>query len=323
MHSLWLGGLLMFFGRGLCQTLPVSGLAKAGFADRDSGLRLIRSASYNPNATDSIAFNRTYNGTVEEWRWGINITDFAVPNDPLSLGIEDANSSEGLRVANTQWQLDWPSSSHSTLDSLMRVRDANVHFTFLITNKPSRITDGYSSDGGGDCAPILGEQCADSLKEAAKSGPVMFSGLAGCEDSLIPNDGGRDEGIALTYEPPAVRDRLNDLFRRRHPIFYKTSPPYTADNLTEFNRSLSALHVFIMDWVYDGNRLFGEMSGPTVLCRIVDPSVHQDREQGEQRNGQGIDEDGDDDGDEGDAVIVRQPITTMLSFLTFSIIVTI
>lgn len=178
--------------------LPASGLGKPGFAIRDNGLRLLRTAGLTANITDSIAFNRTYNGTEEEWTWRINITDIAVPNNPFSFGFEDTSFSDGLRVANTQWQLVWGSPGHSTLDSLARSRDATIRFSFLISNKPSSILEEYSSDDGGDCAPILGEECTESLKRAASGGPVVFTGLAGCDDILVTNDGGRDDGLALS-----------------------------------------------------------------------------------------------------------------------------
>lgn len=177
--------------------LPVSGPNKAGFAGTPNGLRVLETNGRTPNATTSVPFNRTYNGTIEQWRWRVNVTDIAVPDSISSIGRNDVNFTQGLRVANTQWQLEWPASVGQTLEGSLRARDGIAYFTALISNKPWSITDGYSDDNDGDCAPILGEECVESLTEAASRGTVLFTGLEGCEDTLIPNDGGSDDGASF------------------------------------------------------------------------------------------------------------------------------
>lgn len=279
------------------QGLPVSGPFKAGFARSREGLIVLQDAGRSPNATSSITFKRTYDNSDEEWTWRVNTTEIAVPNRASDIGDENANDSQDLLVANTQWQLDWPADEKVTLQELAERRNASIAFTALISNKPSDITNRYSIDDNGDCTSLLGEECIESLAAAATSGgSVIFSGLNGCEDTLDTNDGGTDDGagfgkIAFHRVAIAVQNISTDIdmlavlalepegsankgLRREETLFYRTSGTYLVDNSTTFDRSLSALQVLIMNFEYDGGEL-SDSGGPSVLCQIVDASVQQ------------------------------------------------
>jgi hypothetical protein len=62
--------------------------------------------------------------------------------------------------------------------------------------------------------------------------------------------------------------------RRNGTLYFHTTDTYTADvdSPTPLDQAKGALHVLIMNFEYESGPR-GEMSGPTVLCRIVDNDV--------------------------------------------------
>jgi hypothetical protein len=131
-----------------------------------SGQEAGEEAGRHPNATSSVTFQRPYNGELETWGWRINITDLAIPNNPDQFGNSSANASEGLHVANTQWELTWPAGSDNFTEFLNE-RNMTASFAAYIASKPANITDRYNASAQGDCTALLGHQCVDAIKRSA------------------------------------------------------------------------------------------------------------------------------------------------------------
>lgn len=112
-----------------------------------------------------------------------------VPDRISDLVLPTAKFSQDPRVANIQWQLDWPGNSDS-FQSFLGQRNITAPFTALVTNEPSDITDRYERENTGNCASILRDQCTQSLAQAPSTGLVAFSSLEGCEDTPNANEGG-------------------------------------------------------------------------------------------------------------------------------------
>jgi len=186
--------------------LPSSGPLKPGYGSTPEALKVSEAAGRQPNASSSVTFTRKYNNTDESWTWRINITEIAVPDRVSDLGKDSANFTQGLRVANIQWQLGWPSEDES-LQALLGNRNSSVSFTALVSNKPSNITDRYKNEDNGNCAPVLGDQCTKSLTEAASKNTKFDSTtLEGCGDTLNVNGGGQQAGTSFGKATPILRN---------------------------------------------------------------------------------------------------------------------
>jgi hypothetical protein len=194
--AMWM--LLAFSASAQNNGLPVSGPYKPGIGSTPEDLKISEAAGRQPNVTSAVTSTRTYNNTPEIWTWRVNITEIAVPDQISDLGMPSANFSQGLHVANTQWQLEWPSDDDS-LQMFLGKRNMSVSFTTLVSNKPSNITDRYKDADNGNCATILGDQCTQSLTQTASKGPtIKFLGLEGCENTLTVNEGGQDDGAGFS-----------------------------------------------------------------------------------------------------------------------------
>jgi len=183
--------------------LPISGPKKPGPGDTPEALHVSEAAGRHPNATTSVTFQRKYNNTKEEWTWRVNLTEIAVPDDISDLGSPSANFSRGLRVANTQWQLEWPGSSddannNNTFEAFLQERNLNASFTSLVVKHSSKIANNYDDSDGGDCEKVLGKDCTKALTEAAfKDLTEQLSALAGCKDALGDDGNKLDDGVSF------------------------------------------------------------------------------------------------------------------------------
>jgi hypothetical protein len=119
-----------------------SGPLKSGFGRTPEAEQVVTDAGCQPNGTSSIDFTRTFNNTPETWNWRINTTELAVPFPVDDLGKPEANYSQGLKVANIQWQLQWPGSDEegSSFQSFPKARNATASFEAVIVNLPNNIT---------------------------------------------------------------------------------------------------------------------------------------------------------------------------------------
>jgi hypothetical protein len=168
----------------------MTGPLRSGPVDTPEAEQAFEAAGRQPNAVSSVTFNRTFNNTPETWAWGINTTELAVPDRIYDLGTPEADFSEGLRVTDIQWQLQWPGSDDegSNFQSFLCERNMNASFSTVILTLPSNITDSYKNGDDGDCVPILGEQCTKSLIRDPRR-------REGCENTLGVNVGGIRGGI--------------------------------------------------------------------------------------------------------------------------------
>jgi hypothetical protein len=166
-----------------------SGPLKSGLGRTPEAEQVVADAGRQSNGTSSIDFTRTFNNTPETWNWRINTTELAVPSPIDDLGKPEANYSQGLKVANIQWQLQWPGSDEdgSSFQSFLKARNATASFEAVIVNLPDNITDGYKDEDNGSCKTILGEQCVQSLADDSSS-------REGCEHTLSVDIGGIRSG---------------------------------------------------------------------------------------------------------------------------------
>ena len=143
----------------------------------------------NPiNFTDIVHFERTYNNTRESWALRINVTDLPVPDKISDLGTASASFSQGLRVANIQYELQWPGDKDS-LQELLRERNLRVMVYTKIASMPSNITERFDYNDQGNCAAVLGDQCTQSLTDAAsKDNGIHATRLERCESTLAVED---------------------------------------------------------------------------------------------------------------------------------------
>jgi hypothetical protein len=166
-----------------------SGPLKSGLGRTPEAEQVVADAGRQSNGTSSNDFTRTFNNTPETWNWRINTTELAVPSPIDDLGKPEANYSQGLKVANIQWQLQWPGSDEdgSSFQSFLKARNATASFEAVIVNLPDNITDGYKDEDNGSCKTILGEQCVQSLADDSSS-------REGCEHTLSVDIGGIRSG---------------------------------------------------------------------------------------------------------------------------------
>jgi hypothetical protein len=109
--AMWM--LLVFSASAKNNGLPVSGPYKPGIGSTPEALKISEAAGRQLNVTSAVTSTRTYNNIPEIWTWRVNITEIAVPDQISDLGMPSANFSQGLHVANTQWQLEWPTDDDS------------------------------------------------------------------------------------------------------------------------------------------------------------------------------------------------------------------
>jgi hypothetical protein len=186
--------------------LPISGPGEPGPGDTPEALHVSDAAGRHPNATTSVTFQRKYNNTKEEWTWRVNLTEIAVPDNISDLGDSSANFSKGLHIVNTQWQLEWPTSSsngganssNNTFEAFLQERNMNASFTSLVVKHSSKIADDYDDDDNGDCKKVLGRDCAKALTDAvSKDLSEQLSALNNCKD-VFGNDGSSlDDGVSF------------------------------------------------------------------------------------------------------------------------------
>lgn len=175
----------------LAQSLPQSGPNSPGIGSTPEALQISEAAGRSPNATNSVAFTRSFDSVDEAWSWRVNVTEIPTPNNLNQFGESEANFSENLRVTNTQWQLIWPGDDES-LQSYLAKREMSYTFQTYISNKPANITNLYdSTKKDGDCGAILGSTCLNNLKAAARStSGFRFTGVSGCEGTLDVSESG-------------------------------------------------------------------------------------------------------------------------------------
>lgn len=296
-HYVW--AMLMLAADSQASDLPVTGPLSPGPGGTPEAWRVSEAAGRQPNATKSVTFPRIYNNTSEAWTWRINITDMAVPNRISDLGLPSADFSQGLRVANTQWQLQWPGSSDS-FQEFLRERNASARFMGIITNKPSNITDHLKDSDNGNCTNVLGDECTRSLTQAVtKDGPISYATLPGCDSSLGASSDNPGIGVGtskitslcfcLCFCLDILANNLSfaegispngngtGVLGSNGTLFYRTTSTYTDGNLNLFNASKSALQVLLMDFRYPPGSSRGQTSGPIVLCQIVDKGAAPDK----------------------------------------------
>ncbi|KAF1829643.1 hypothetical protein BDW02DRAFT_573779 [Decorospora gaudefroyi] len=248
--------------------VPVSGPFKPGFGGTPESQQVMEAAGRHPNATSTVTFARTFNNEEENWTWRINITELNVPNSIYDLGMPEADFSEGLKFANVQWQLQWPGSEsgNSDIRSLLAERNATVMFGSIIYSLPANVTDSYSDDDKGDCAPFLGEDCARSV---AEDDPVYWQDY--CEGTLNVNIDGIRGGVSTSFD-----SQWDTKFTADDTLFFHTTDTYTASGEEEppspFEQAESALNILIFRFRYDSETQVGP-NDPTALCRIVRKSM--------------------------------------------------
>jgi hypothetical protein len=172
--------------------LPASGTLRPGPGDSSEALRAFESAGQRPNWTDSVTFSRVSNNTPETWTWRINITDLTIPNDISELGSSSASYSKGFHVANTQWQLQWPSSSGNSSEpsssdnllSFLSERNLDIALNALSVFVPSNVTNQYNANDNGNCTSLLGSECTQAItREIGKGGAIQVA-FPECQNTI-------------------------------------------------------------------------------------------------------------------------------------------
>ncbi|KAE8836604.1 hypothetical protein PTNB73_04561 [Pyrenophora teres f. teres] len=256
--------------------LPTIGTLKPGIGGTPEALQVSENVGRYPDDTELVTFSRMYNGTQEEWSWRINVTNVPVPNEISQLGMKGADSSEGHQVVNVQWQLGWPNDRNTSLQQYLTERNIKASFGAMISNKPANITKKYENDDNGDCMPLLGEQCVQSLTQSASKGDAIhFDGLEGCADSLeLQGDGQVQSSTSWVIDPVGrMYSNSSDTRALYHndTLLYRASD--IAPNSTQHAQALRAVQIFVMGFKY-ADELPGETSNATVLCRIVNRSTY-------------------------------------------------
>lgn len=159
--------------------------------------QLFEEAGRNPNDTVSATFPfQLGDQNPGNWTWRINISEVADPED------------SSRHAVNMQWDLQWP----GTPDLKTYVEDSGVNSTaggglclgsVVVHLLPSNITSRYSESDQGNCSMVLGEACAEQLRQGGLSGkcndpPPTGAYLSECED-VFPAARGNTYSTAGTY----------------------------------------------------------------------------------------------------------------------------
>jgi len=201
-----------------------------GKIDDDEQATIFERAGRTPNDTTSATFNFAPGNLSGDstWTWRLNLTDFAVP--------EEVYDKSGLRIVNSQWELQWPGggSLNSFLDraGLGNGTDQTICFTAVELLAPSNITTRYSQPG--NCSEVLGSKCTEKLlAEATSYGCALtpiFSGSAidECMDTLIDeSESGIGEFTFSVGNASATTTRSGDT------IYFDTYRAVPAANVSD------------------------------------------------------------------------------------------
>lgn len=117
-------------------------------------------AHQNPNATRSINFKPfpdypDWNNT--EWKWRVNVTDFAQRENRLDL-----------RTVHVVYDFSWPQAGNIT--DTFPINNRSFCMTYAVTEyTPANITNKWTEDNADstDCAPALGQACVDAVLAAS------------------------------------------------------------------------------------------------------------------------------------------------------------
>ena len=265
-----------------------------GIGDFAEAKQVAEAAGRHPNATSSVTFTRAASSDTGSWGWRINVTEIAVPDQLANLGKSGASFSQGLHVANTQWQLDWPGDDDN-FKAFLGKQNMSATFTGYLANKPANVTDSYNEKDNGDCKSILGDQCSRLLAQALSSGDkrdIWASGLAGCEGTLYSKDEGSGHQTVSTrkslynYVTCMIADLMplgwdgpsgnsNDAYKRGDTVISRTSTTYKPDDPTTFKQASSALQILAINLVTASSSDTSSTSSSSLslLCQIVNKSA--------------------------------------------------
>ncbi|CBX99621.1 hypothetical protein IAQ61_005125 [Plenodomus lingam] len=278
----------------------VIGVNKAG-SGSDEAVRVFEDAGYSPNASDVVTFTQNFNNTAEEWTWRINVSEIAVPDNSQDLGLERANFSEGLHVAHTQWQLVWPGEEDDLLSFVKSRSVDSARFSAFMATVYSNITDRFEDSDDGDCTPMLGERCVESIRNRAVNGEdeMAWSNLEGCESTFDARDQSTSRGISFSMN--ADDEGLVE-WPRNGTLVFATSAAYGPGETAAYNQAIHALHILVMNYKYGQGPVVGA-SNATVVCRVVEKAAGADNpEQGP--------------GEDSAAVIWQQSLWTITGLTT-------
>jgi hypothetical protein len=212
--------------------LPVSNTLAPGPVDKPAALQAFTTAGQSPNATSSLSFSQS-------WAWRINITDLAIPNSISDLGDPSASFSKGLRVTNTQWNLQWPNNSSSpTLQSYLFSQNLSLNIAALSLSLPSNLS---APADNGSCTPLLGDACERAITSALTGGSPIQQAFPECASSIGIN-GFTQPGASGTR----LRGGVEPAVYSNSTVFYTTSKTYTRGESTEFDRAKGAVQILAL-----------------------------------------------------------------------------
>ena len=168
------------------QGCDVSGALGTGYGPGDSSddvQRAVMEASQHPNATNEVQFQFTrpgasandQNSASNQWSWRVNITEINVGS--LSSGpgyLHYSGDASEVHFVDTVYSLSWPGGGELS-DELARVTNnasgsaGRLCATVLdLPDLPANITNQYDASDNGNCANVMGADCARAMLQRAQ-----------------------------------------------------------------------------------------------------------------------------------------------------------
>jgi hypothetical protein len=122
----------------------------------------------HPNASRKIDFDLYFNYTNQPWAWDISVADVAIPNREWTV-LPANNYSQGQRLINTQWRLDFPSAGNQSINALLNSTGLKLRINLLRIESPA-ITGALFNASSGNCSEILGAECSRAFNDAIAAG---------------------------------------------------------------------------------------------------------------------------------------------------------
>jgi len=230
--------------------------------------QLFTAAGRQPNDTSSATFNfapSNLSDSDSSWTWRVNISEVAVPD-----------SSDGLQVVNTQWDLQWPGAG--SLQSFVARAGLNgsegggLCLTVAEFDLLPNVTSRYSESDQGNCSAVLGDQCAEKLRAVYLNGDcdkppaALPQTFEECMDVVSAADGHSHA------DPGTLIDgNFNQTIQSGDTVWYHTSSAVSQDNISapyaEAESRLSILLLREISGTGEGS------AAATMLCQVVNPSA--------------------------------------------------
>lgn len=143
------------------------------------------------------------------FNWRLAVFPLRVPSPPSDYLQPNADYSQNLHIAKTQFQLQWDTESRNkSLATYLAERNlSSISFAMVHMKANSTMLSAYSGQLDGDCTALLGRDCTLSLGSATNYVTRNLSSLSGCS-SVFPSEAPKYRTWGMSLPTVTCTDRL-------------------------------------------------------------------------------------------------------------------